>query len=138
MYAIIYIIYFIGEENVQVLAMDELTEVFSPELAHTAYLAFLKHVGVNSLDISLKNHDHIRELCKNYEQAVKTEGEAKVKLSNINWGQTISASSSIGSNINVIGMYIWQYIFEFTLSITCLIFFTFHSLGSTLQFQLTM
>ncbi|XP_076275041.1 WD repeat domain 81 isoform X3 [Rhynchophorus ferrugineus] len=93
----------LGEENVQALAMDELTEVFSPELAHTAYLAFLKHVGVNSLDISLKNHDHIRELCKNYEQGLKTEGEGNIKLSDINWGQTISTSSSIGSNINVIG-----------------------------------
>ncbi|XP_030764603.1 WD repeat-containing protein 81 [Sitophilus oryzae] len=94
----------IGEENVQALAMEELRDVFTLELAYRTYIPFLKHVGINSLEISLKNHDRIRDLCKNYEQNAKTSLEgSKMILSDINWSQSIPPSSSIGSNINLIG-----------------------------------
>ncbi|CAG9767150.1 unnamed protein product [Ceutorhynchus assimilis] len=84
----------IGEENIQILALEEIRDVFCPELAHMSYLPFLKHVGANSLDISLKNHDKIRQLCQ------ECNTEAKTRYFDM---PKVHISSSIGSNINVIG-----------------------------------
>ncbi|XP_050295607.1 WD repeat-containing protein 81 isoform X2 [Anthonomus grandis grandis] len=88
-----------GEENIQSLALQEIKQVFSPELAHMAYVPFLKHVGSNSLDISLKNHDKIRELCQLFEQEMVAFGKSKT----FNFTPQIPLSSSVGSNINLIG-----------------------------------
>ncbi|KAJ8926519.1 hypothetical protein NQ314_021121 [Rhamnusium bicolor] len=96
----------LGEKSIINLALEELKFVFTPELAHTAYLPFLRHIGVNSLEISLKNHDNIRDLCQDYEQQVKTSYPnitPKLKLSDFNRNQTVTTSSSIGSNIALIG-----------------------------------
>lgn len=73
--------------------------VFNTELAYTTYVPFLKHLGVNSLQISLKNHSMIRELCQEYEANCP-----KIPISDSNRSNsTVTASSSIGSNIFLIG-----------------------------------
>lgn len=68
-----------------------------------AYLPFLKQMGQNALQISLKNHDTILKLCQEYEQ------EMRITNSNLNietYSQSFvpsTSSSSIGSNIALIG-----------------------------------
>lgn len=95
----------LAQEGTVNLAIEELKLVFTSELAHTAYLPFLKHIGVDSLEISLKNHDNIRDLCQYYEQEIRATPNIvpKLTLSDFNRSKTITTSSSIGSNIAVIG-----------------------------------
>ncbi|XP_018566395.1 WD repeat-containing protein 81 isoform X2 [Anoplophora glabripennis] len=94
----------LAQESTINLALDELRLVFTPELAHAAYIPFLRHVGADSLEISLKNHDNIRDLCQNYEQEIRAPPNLVPRLtSDFNRSKTITTSSSIGSNIAVIG-----------------------------------
>ncbi|XP_019881555.1 WD repeat-containing protein 81 isoform X2 [Aethina tumida] len=89
----------LGEESVVNLALEELRTVFNPELAYTAYLPFLKHVGLASLENSLKNHENVKSLCQQFKEFQNTDA----KLYETYRATTIPASSSIGSNISVIG-----------------------------------
>lgn len=73
--------------------------MFNPELAYTAYLPFLKHVGLASLENSLKNHENVKSLCQQFKEFQNTDA----KLYETYRATTIPASSSIGSNISVIG-----------------------------------
>ncbi|KAJ8975302.1 hypothetical protein NQ317_011644 [Molorchus minor] len=96
----------LAKESTINLALEELRLVFTPELAHSAYIPFLKHVGVSSLEISIKNHENVRHLCQEYEQEVKATNSSsapKFTLSDFNKAQTITTSGSIGSNIALIG-----------------------------------
>lgn len=73
-----------------------------------AYLPFLKHMGQNALQISLKNHDTILKLCQEYEQEMRmtnTNISPHLKLDNQNSCVIMqgATSSSIGSNIALIG-----------------------------------
>jgi WD repeat-containing protein 81 len=83
--------------------LEELRAVFTSELAYTAYLPFLKHVGATSLEISLKNHALIKELCQEYEQEVKMSYPNQKLPDSGRSSNAITASSSIGSNIALIG-----------------------------------
>lgn len=88
------------------VALEELRTVFTAELAHIAYLPFLKHLSLASLEISLNNHDRIRNLCQEYEQQIKITQSSQVpkfRLSDFSKNTTISTSSSIGSNIALVG-----------------------------------
>ncbi|KAL3274404.1 hypothetical protein HHI36_015797 [Cryptolaemus montrouzieri] len=94
------------EEPPQSTAFEELQSVFTPELAHTTYMPFLKHLGVSSLEISLKNHDTIKDLCKEYTNEMKTT--LPKEIPNVHQIETSKApsmvhSGSIGSNVAVIG-----------------------------------
>lgn len=91
----------LAQEDATEQSLEELRQVFTSELAYTAYLPFLKHIGANSLDISLKNHSLIKELCQEYEQGSKMS--YPIPKSDSNKSSTISASSSIGSNIALVG-----------------------------------
>lgn len=92
----------------QYLATEEIREVFNAELAYVTYIPFLKHMGVNSLDISLKNHEHIRELCQEWEQAIAMSKQIEDKMSVADFAglKTVPTSNSVASNINVIGKHI--------------------------------
>lgn len=94
------------EENVQALAIEELKQVFTTELAYLTYLPFLKHIGVNSMDVSLKNHSKIRELCQEWEQEMLTSRQTRARMNMAEFGgvsKSVPTSGSIGSNISVIG-----------------------------------
>ncbi|XP_060522170.1 WD repeat-containing protein 81 [Cylas formicarius] len=96
--------YAFDDENIVKAAIDEIQNVFTPDLAHTSYLSFLNHIGIHSLDISLKNHDRIRELCQIHEQEMRnSESFVKLKISDFKSCQSMGSSGSIGSNISVIG-----------------------------------
>ncbi|XP_044759214.1 WD repeat-containing protein 81 [Coccinella septempunctata] len=87
-------------------ALEELQLVFTAELAHTAYVPFLKHLGLASIEISLKNHDTIKFLCKEYgNEAERTLSKeiTTVKTADTSKTSNITHSSSIGSNVAVIG-----------------------------------
>ncbi|RZC40629.1 WD repeat-containing protein 81, partial [Asbolus verrucosus] len=86
--------------------LKELRAVFNPELAYASYLPFLKHIGANALEVSLKNYNMIRELCQEYEQEVKLNYPSlDLKFQSVDFAKraTVTASSSIGSNIALIG-----------------------------------
>ncbi|KAF5285879.1 hypothetical protein FQA39_LY04340 [Lamprigera yunnana] len=91
-------------------ALEELRTVFISELAHTAYVPFLKQIGLESLQLSLKNHMIIRNLCQEYEQEVRLTYPnilPNCQLADFTSNQeskTVSTENSImGSNIAVVG-----------------------------------
>ncbi|KAI5730047.1 hypothetical protein M8J76_009407 [Diaphorina citri] len=49
------------EKNMEKV-IEELSQVFSPALAHLAYIPFLRYFNESFLDQSLVNHDHIKAL----------------------------------------------------------------------------
>ncbi|KAG5877633.1 hypothetical protein JTB14_030031 [Gonioctena quinquepunctata] len=94
------------EEIIVNRALAEMQEVFTSELAYTAYLPFIKLLGSSPLEISLNNHDRVRYLCQEYEEYIKLSNPnsvPKFKLSDFTRNQTMKNSSSIGSNVSLIG-----------------------------------
>ncbi|CAH1187105.1 unnamed protein product, partial [Phyllotreta striolata] len=94
------------EENLETRALSEIQEVFTKELAHKAYVPFVKLIGVNTLENGLNNFQTILKLCQEYEEDVKMSS-AKLnftcKYSDVDLNPPLVNSSSIGSNIAVIG-----------------------------------
>lgn len=87
-------------------AFKELQAIFTSQLAHTAYLPFLKQMGQNALQTSLKNHDTILKLCQEYEQEMRITNpnfSPHLNIDNYNHEFAPATSSSIGSNIALIG-----------------------------------
>ncbi|CAG9817607.1 unnamed protein product [Phaedon cochleariae] len=92
------------ETNLTNETLKEIKEVFTPELAYTAYLPFINLVGSGFLEVSLKNHENVRNLCQEYEESLlNSGGQDKLKLSNFPRSQSITSTSSIGSNVAMIG-----------------------------------
>lgn len=86
-------------------SLIELRSVFTPELAHTAYLPFLRQIGLDSLEISLKNHERVRYLCTEYEremQATFPNVAPDLRLGDDSGG-SLEGRGSIGSNVAVVG-----------------------------------
>ncbi|XP_012220908.1 WD repeat-containing protein 81 [Linepithema humile] len=52
-------------------AFEELRAVFTTEFAHKAYMLFYRCVDSEIIEQILKNHEHIQELCHDYEQGAK-------------------------------------------------------------------
>ncbi|XP_035732370.1 WD repeat-containing protein 81-like isoform X3 [Vespa mandarinia] len=52
-------------------AFEELKEVFTTEFAHKAYMLFYKCMSGEAIEQILKNHQHIRNLCHEYEQQTR-------------------------------------------------------------------
>lgn len=52
-------------------AFEELRAVFTTEFAHKSYMLFYRCVDIEMIEYILKNHEHIQELCHNYEQGIK-------------------------------------------------------------------
>lgn len=89
-------------------ALDEIRMVFTSELAHICYLPFLKQIGIEEMELSLKNHALIRNLCQEYEQEIKLTYPDLIRKNQLSDCQEDFESkrahnSSIGSNVAVIG-----------------------------------
>lgn len=95
------------ENTTSIQALDEIRLVFTPDLAHTAYVPFLKHVGQVTLETGLKNHQAILTLCQKYESEINAPltsnllPESKSLLKSER--NAPSMSNSFGSNIALIG-----------------------------------
>ncbi|KAH8333500.1 hypothetical protein KR059_000373 [Drosophila kikkawai] len=88
-------------------AMEELRDVFGPELAHTAYLTFLRFLGEANMKRSLTNLELVLTLCHEHEQP-SGNGESKTQLStSVSSGQDVDsvdatcelAANSFGTQI---------------------------------------
>ncbi|XP_074040724.1 WD repeat domain 81 isoform X2 [Leptinotarsa decemlineata] len=93
------------KETVLSTILQELREVFTPELAYTAYLPFIKLLGYTSLEVSLKNHDKIRSLCQKYEESIGLsihKSMPELRLSDLT-EDVVEKSNSIGSNVSLTG-----------------------------------
>lgn len=78
--------------------------VFTPELAHTAYVPFLRQIGLDSLEISLKNHARIRYLCTEYEREMQASfSNMAPNLQLVDYSSNKDGCGSIGSNVAVVG-----------------------------------
>ncbi|KYN05036.1 WD repeat-containing protein 81 [Cyphomyrmex costatus] len=53
-------------------AFEELRAVFTIEFAHKAYMLFYRCIHIEMMEHILKNHEHIQQLCHEYEQGIKT------------------------------------------------------------------
>lgn len=88
----------------QQLALDEIKKVFNQELAHIAYFPFHRHLGIECLETSLKNHDFIQNMCEEYKREIKNANIIpNYQLSDFVLNSNIPQSSSIGSNISLVG-----------------------------------
>lgn len=58
-------------------ALEELRDVFGPELAHTAYLAFLRFLGESIMQRTLRNLEFVLTLCHEHEQPAAGAEQAK-------------------------------------------------------------
>ncbi|CAK9833039.1 WD repeat-containing protein 81 [Anthophora retusa] len=52
-------------------ALEELKAVFTAEFAHKTYMLFYKCIDSEIMEQILKNHEHIHNLCRKYEQETK-------------------------------------------------------------------
>lgn len=52
-------------------AFEELRAVFTIEFAHKAYMLFYRCIGTETIKQILKNHEHMQQLCQDYEQGIK-------------------------------------------------------------------
>nr|XP_012148258.1 PREDICTED: WD repeat-containing protein 81 isoform X4 [Megachile rotundata] len=73
-------------------ALEELRAVFTAEFAHKTYMLFYKCIDSEIMEQILKNHEHIHNLCRKYEQ------EAKITCSNTDDNKF---SASCNSNYNM-------------------------------------
>lgn len=80
-------------------ALEELRDVFGPELAHTAYLTFLRFLGEANMKRTLSNLDFVLTLCHEHEQP---NGQSKIQLAtNVSSGQdvdSVDASCELAAN----------------------------------------
>lgn len=53
-------------------AFEELRAVFTTEFAHKSYMLFYRCIDMEMMEHILKNHEHIQNLCHDYEQGRKT------------------------------------------------------------------
>ncbi|XP_022916649.1 WD repeat-containing protein 81 isoform X2 [Onthophagus taurus] len=86
-------------------AMDELKSVFTSELAHTAYIPFLKQIGLESLEISLKNHSTVHALCQKYveDEKITTPETNNPTIKIENQGPTPIKANQSRTNVALIG-----------------------------------
>ncbi|KYM87455.1 WD repeat-containing protein 81 [Atta colombica] len=52
-------------------AFEELRAVFTTAFAHKAYMLFYRCIHTEMMEHILKNHEHIQQLCHDYEQEIK-------------------------------------------------------------------
>lgn len=81
-------------------ALEELKTVFTAELAHCAFVPFLKQLGASAMEATLKNYVHVQTLCQEYEEISRNRA---IPDAGLDFKENLNTSSSIGSNIAVIG-----------------------------------
>ncbi|XP_064535181.1 WD repeat-containing protein 81 [Drosophila montana] len=72
-----------GAPGQQQRALEELRDVFGPELAHTAYLAFLRFLGESIMQRTLSNMEFVLTLCHEHEQPGAGQDKAQLSQSAI-------------------------------------------------------
>ena len=63
-------------------AFDELKQVFTPRFAHKAYLMFYRQVDNGVTEEILKNHELVRDLCREYENEIRSDETEELTQSN--------------------------------------------------------
>ncbi|XP_016944874.3 WD repeat-containing protein 81 [Drosophila suzukii] len=90
-----------GGASQQERALEELRDVFGPELAHTAYLTFLRFLGEANMKRTLSNLEFVLTLCHEHEQP-SDNGKSKDQLStSVSSGQdvdSVDASCELAAN----------------------------------------
>lgn len=79
-------------------AMEEIRDVFSPSLAHSAYLALLKFLGEFTMSKTLINFDLILALCHEFELSKNTESKDPADESKLDSPEDEDVSLTFGSN----------------------------------------
>lgn len=79
-------------------ALEEIRDVFSPALAHSAYLAFLKFLGEFTMSRTLINFDLILALCHEFELSKNTESKVPANESKLDSPEDEDVSLTFGSN----------------------------------------
>lgn len=79
-------------------ALEEIRDVFSPALAHSAYLAFLKFLGEFTMSKALINFDLILALCHEFELSKNTESKAPADDRKLDSPEDEDVSLTFGSN----------------------------------------
>lgn len=110
------------EDSTRLTAQEELLMVFNEELAHNAYVTFMRFVGNETLERSLKNNDTIQALCVSYDrnnvnsppcniihdkrvQSSLSDGSLtrKIDIESPKSDAADHISNSFGSNVTVVG-----------------------------------
>ncbi|XP_017786656.1 PREDICTED: WD repeat-containing protein 81 [Nicrophorus vespilloides] len=89
-----------SEDSITNQALDELRMVFSAELAYTAYMPFLKLLGFQAMESSLKNHTSVYNLCQKFEEKLKQSRNLDALPSK---PTIVVVSGSLGSNVSLVG-----------------------------------
>ncbi|KAL6261947.1 hypothetical protein P5V15_007032 [Pogonomyrmex californicus] len=93
-------------------AFEELRAVFTTEFAHKAYMLFYRCVDTEMMEHILKNHEHIQELCHDYEQKIKGISASNDNMDKCNTSVDCDIAENVESidkgvcsfgNISVIG-----------------------------------
>lgn len=92
-------------EDMREKGLDELKEVFTPSLAHSAYLPFVRQLGEPVMKQTVKNLELILNLCHEYEvpnygndiEYLKVQDSAKLTHDHVD------SPHSFGTNVSIVG-----------------------------------
>lgn len=116
----------LGSDDQQDLVMEEMKKVFTPELAHTAYIPLCQIFGSIHMEQSLWNDDLIRQLCSQHDSTLdklpssglghsfdssvgastpdlETPDDTKSMESSLDGKESDASLGGIGSNVAVVG-----------------------------------
>ncbi|XP_030384082.1 WD repeat-containing protein 81 [Scaptodrosophila lebanonensis] len=89
----------LGTEGEKERAVEELRDVFGPELAHTAYLAFLRFLGEAIMQRTLNvNLDFVLSLCHEYEQPEGSKDATLLATASISDADTTDAPCEVANS----------------------------------------
>lgn len=94
-------------EELKEKGLDELREVFTPSLAHAAYLPFVKQFGETTMRQTVLNLELVLNLCHehelpNYVSSTDTES-LKIQETSLLTADHVDSPHSFGTNVSVIG-----------------------------------
>ncbi|XP_017887166.1 WD repeat-containing protein 81 [Ceratina calcarata] len=85
-------------------ALEELKAVFTAEFAHKTYMSFYKCIDSEVMEQILKNHEHIQNLCRKYEQEIRMSSNADDnKYNATESSETSNKDVTNFGNISVVG-----------------------------------
>jgi WD repeat-containing protein 81 len=93
-------------EEMREKGIDELKDVFTPSLAHSAYLPFVRQFGENVMRETIKNLELILNLCHEYEVPNYSNDMESLKIqdsSKLYATDHVDSPHSFGTNVNIVG-----------------------------------